>query len=216
MRMVLLGPPGSGKGTQAKRLAEKYGLPHISTGDILRLGLREEGYLDGKTRATIHSGGLVPDGAILEIVKRRLREKDCRKGFILDGFPRTVLQAESLNGILREGDSPINRVVYLEISEEEAVRRLTGRRVCTRCGATYHLVFNPPHIEGICDQCGAELFQREDDSELTIRERMNTYRRETHPLIEYYGSRGLLSTINADRGIEEVFEELCKFLDSGF
>jgi len=214
MKLVLLGPPGSGKGTQAKRLAEKYGLPHISTGDILRVGLGEGGYLDRETQDIIRSGGLVPDRIAVEIINKRLGEDDCQKGFILDGFPRTLHQAESLNSFLKGSDRAIDRVLYLELSEEEAVKRLSNRRVCPRCGATFHLVFDPPCISGLCDQCGARLSQREDDSELTIRERMKTYKKETHPLIEYYQKQGLLAKIDADRDIEEVFEELCKLLDS--
>ncbi len=213
MKLVLLGPPGSGKGTQAKRLAEKYGLPHVSSGDILRVGLREEGYLDRETREIVRSGGLVPDRIAVEIVKKKLGEEDFGKGFILDGFPRTLPQAESLNGFLQESDIPIDRVLYLELSQEEAVKRLSGRRTCPRCGATFHLVFNPPHMSGLCDRCGAQLSQREDDSEVTVRERMKTYQKETYPLIEYYQSQGLLAKINANRSVEKVFEDLCKVLD---
>lgn len=213
MKLVLLGPPGSGKGTQAKRLAKKYGIPHVSSGDILRAGLQEEGYLDGETREIIRSGRLVPDRIAVEIINKRLGEDDCRKGFILDGFPRTLHQAESLNGFLKGSDRAIDRVLYLELSEEEAVKRLSNRRVCPRCGATFHLLFDPPRISGLCDQCGARLSQREDDSELTIRERMKTYKKETYPLIEYYQKQGLLAKIDANRDIEEVFEELCKVLD---
>jgi len=215
MKLVLLGPPGSGKGTQAKRLAEKYGLPHVSSGDILRAGLREEGYLDRETREIVRSGRLVPDRIAVEIVKKRLGEEDCGKGFILDGFPRTLSQAESLNGFLQESDIAIDRVLYLELSVEEAVKRLSGRRTCPRCGATFHLLFNPPRIRGLCDRCGTQLSQREDDKEVTVKERMKTYEKETHPLIEYYQSRGVLAKINANRTIDEVFEELCKVLDGG-
>lgn len=215
MKLVLLGPPGSGKGTQAKRLAEKYGIPHVSSGDILRASLREEGCLDRETREIVHSGRLVPDRIAVGIVKKRLGEEDCGKGFILDGFPRTLPQAESLNGFLQESDIAIDRVLYLELSEEEAVKRLSGRRTCPRCGATFHLVFNQPRTLGLCDQCGAQLSQREDDKEVTVRERMKTYEKQTFPLIEYYQSQGLLAKINANRSIKEVFEDLCKVLDSG-
>jgi adenylate kinase len=210
MKLVLLGPPGSGKGTQAKRLAKKYSLPHISTGDILRVG----GFLDRETQEIVRSGGLVPDRIAVEIINKRLEEDDCHKGFILDGFPRTLSQAESLNGFLKGSDRAIDYVLYLEVSEEEAVKRLSNRRVCPRCGAVYHLHFNPPRISGLCDRCGTRLFQREDDSEVTIKERMRTYKNETYPLIEYYQHRGLLQKVDANRSIEEVFEELCKLLDS--
>ena len=213
MRLVLLGPPGSGKGTQAKRLAKKYGLPHVSTGDILRVHLAEGDQLDRETREVVRSGGLVPDRVAVEIIKKRLEEDDCREGFVLDGFPRTLPQAESLNGFLKENDRAIDRVLCLELSEEEAVKRLTGRRICPRCGATFHLVFNAPRISGLCDQCGAKLSQREDDSEVTVRERMKTYQRDTYPLIEYYESRGLLKKIDANKDIEEVFKDLCEQLD---
>lgn len=213
MKLVLLGPPGSGKGTQAKRLAQKYSLPHVSSGDILRVVLREEGYLDRETREIVRSGGLVPDRIAVEIIKKRLGEEDCGKGFILDGFPRTLPQAESLNGLLQESDIAIDGVLYLELSEEEVVKRLSGRRICPRCGATFHLVFNPPRSPGLCDQCGGKLSQREDDSEVTVRKRMKTYQKQTYPLIEYYQSRGLLAKINANRSIEEVFEDLCKVVD---
>ncbi len=213
MKLVLLGPPGSGKGTQAKRLAQKYSFPHVSSGDILRVGLREEGYLDRETREIVRSGGLVPDRMAVEIIKKRLGEEDCGKGFILDGFPRTLPQAESLNGLLQESDIAIDRVLYLELSEEEVVKRLSGRRICPRCGASFHLVFNPPRSPGLCDQCGGKLSQREDDSEVTVRERMKTYQKQTYPLIEYYQSHGLLAKINANKSIEEVFEDLCKVVD---
>jgi len=213
MRLVLLGPPGSGKGTQAKRLAEKYGLSHVSTGDILRVHLGKGATLDRETREVVRSGGLVPDKLAVEIIKRRLGEDDCQEGFILDGFPRTLPQAESLNDFLEDSDRAIDCVLYLELSEEEAVKRLTGRRSCPRCGATFHLVFNPPNISGVCDRCGAKLSQREDDSEVTVRERMKTYQKDTYPLIEYYKSRGLLARIDANRDIEEVFEDLCGELD---
>lgn len=213
MKLVLLGPPGSGKGTQAKRLTEKYGIPHVSSGDILRASLREEGCLDRETREIVHSGRLVPDRIAVGIVKKRLGEEDCGKGFILDGFPRTLSQAESLNGFLQESDIAIDRVLYLKLSVEEAVKRLSGRRTCPRCGATFHLVFNPPRTLGLCDQCGAQLSQREDDKEVTVRERMKTYEKQTFPLIEYYQSQGLLARINANKSIEEVFEDLCKVLD---
>ncbi len=213
MKLVLLGPPGSGKGTQAKRLAKKYGIPHVSSGDILRAGFKEEGYLDGETREIVRSGKLVPDRIAVEIVRKRLGEEDCGKGFILDGFPRTLSQAESLNGFLQESDMPIDRVIYLELSQEEAVKRLSGRRTCHGCGATFHLVFNPPHTPGLCDRCGRQLSQREDDKEMTVRERMKTYERQTYPLIEYYKSRGLLAKINANKSIDEVFEDLCEVVD---
>jgi len=212
MRLVLLGPPGSGKGTQAKRLAEKYHLPHISMGDILRAQVRQGGSLRGETRDIVRSGGLVPDRVIVEIIEKRLEEEDCRKGFILDGFPRTLAQAESLNGFFK--DRAVDRVLYLELSEAEAVKRLGGRRICLRCGATFHLVSNPPQVLGLCDRCGANLSQREDDGEFTVRERMKTYQRQTYPLIEYYENRGLLKRIDANRDIEEVFDDLCRLLDS--
>jgi len=215
MKLVLLGPPGSGKGTQAKRLAEKHGIPHVSSGDILRAGLQEEGYLDEETREIVRSGRLVPDRIAVEIVRKRLGEEDCGKGFILDGFPRTLPQAESLNGFLKENSMPIDRVLYLELSQEEAVKRLSGRRTCPRCGATFHLVFNAPRTMGLCDRCGAKLSQREDDKEMTVRERMKTYEKQTSPLIEYYQSRGLLARINANKSIDEVFEKLCEVLDGG-
>jgi len=214
MRLALLGPPGSGKGTQAKRISEKYGLPHISTGDILRGNLREGGYLDKESREVLRLGGLVPDSVAVEIIKKRLAEDDCQKGFVLDGFPRTLSQAESLNGFLGESEKSINCVLYLALNEEEAVKRLTGRRICSRCGLTFHLVFHPPRTSGLCDRCGGKLSQREDDSEHTVRERMKTYQKETFPLIEYYQRQRLLAKIDANRSVENVFEDLCKVVES--
>ncbi|HEX15603.1 MAG: adenylate kinase [Deltaproteobacteria bacterium] len=210
MNLIMLGPPGSGKGTQAKRLTERFGIPQISTGDILREAVKEGTPLGKEAKRYMDEGKLVPDEVVVGIVRERLKEPDCEKGFILDGFPRTVAQAEALDRILEEMGRKIDHVIDIEVSEDELLKRLTGRRTCKRCGAMYHIIFNPPKRDGICDQCGGELYQRDDDKEETIKARLKVYREQTAPLIDYYEKRGLLRRIEGSGKIEEIEERILK------
>ncbi|MDO9080467.1 MAG: adenylate kinase [Desulfuromonadales bacterium] len=201
MRIILLGPPGAGKGTQAKAVTERFKIPQISTGDILRSAVREGTPMGVRAKAFMDSGGLVPDEVVVGIVCERLQQADCVSGFILDGFPRTVAQADALHKTLVQMNYPLQAVVSLEVDEDVLVERLTGRRSCRSCGMGYHLRFNPSLQPDRCDGCGAELIQRDDDREETIRHRLSVYREQTAPLIGYYGEQGLLFTVD---GMEDI------------
>jgi adenylate kinase len=208
MNIILFGPPGAGKGTQAKKLVDFYGIPQISTGDILRANVREGTELGLAAKAYMDKGELVPDEVLIGIIKNRLKEPDCKKGFILDGYPRTVPQADALAVILDEIDKPIDVVLNLEVPDEELVRRISGRLICSKCGASYNRTFNPPKKEGICDICGGEVFQRADDKEDAVQNRLNVYKKQTQPLIDYYAKQGILITLNGTKDIDEVFEDI--------
>lgn len=211
MRIVMLGPPGAGKGTQAERLAEKLNVPHISTGDIFRGALAEETELGLKAKEYMDKGDLVPDEIVIGIVEERLEEPDCAQGFILDGFPRTIPQAEGLDAIL--SPQGLDRVINLEVEDRLLVERLTKRRVCSECGSTYHLLFDPPEVEEVCDECGGQIIQRDDDQEETVKNRLKVYRQQTAPLIDYYSQIDLLLNIDGEQGIEEVFVAILDELD---
>ncbi len=208
MRLVFLGPPGVGKGTQARRLSEEYGWPQIATGDILREAVAQETPLGIRAKEYMDRGDLVPDEIVVGIVKERLAEPDAQNGFILDGFPRTVNQAQELEAELSSFGSGIDAVVFFKVSEKEILRRLTGRRICKNCGALYHIIYNPPAVEGKCDKCGGELYQRSDDSEDTVRRRMEVYLAQTAPLISYYRSRGILWEVNGEQAPDKVYRQL--------
>lgn len=208
MHVVLVGPPGAGKGTQAVMVAKELGVPHISTGDIFRQALKEGTPLGKKAKEYMDSGALVPDDIVVGIVKERLAMDDCRKGFILDGFPRTIPQAEALDYTLPELGMKLDRVVNLAVPDEKLVLRLTGRRVCRSCGANYHVIFNPPKKEGICDNCGGELYQRDDDREETVRNRLKVYYNQTQPLIDYYARRGIIVDVNGDQEMQQVLSDV--------
>lgn len=208
MQMILLGPPGAGKGTQAETLVQKLSIPHISTGDMFRKAIKEGTALGTKAKEYMDQGKLVPDEVTIGIVKERIAQDDCNKGFLLDGFPRTVFQAEALDNILKDMKIALEAVINIEVPKEKLIDRLTGRRVCKACGATYHLIFNPPTAEGKCDKCGEVLFQRADDREETVVNRLNVYEKQTAPLIEYYGNKGILKTINGDQPIDRVMVEI--------
>jgi len=214
MNLILLGPPGAGKGTQAKRLMDKYSLPQISTGDILRAAVKDGTEMGQKAKKFMDAGQLVPDEVVIGIIDDRLKEPDCKNGYLLDGFPRTVAQAEALDDVLARMGSKIDQVISIEVPEEELVKRLTGRRTCRDCGAGFHLVFDPPQKEGVCDKCGGQLFQRDDDNEATVKNRLKVYNDQTQPLIDYYRAKGLLRPIEGQGGIEEVFERITSVLDS--
>jgi adenylate kinase len=214
MNLILLGPPGAGKGTQAQMIVERYHIPQISTGDIFRKAVKEGTPLGKKAKAFMDQGQLVPDEVVIGIIDERLRTSDCNPGFILDGFPRTIAQAEALQPILTKMGKSIDHVINIEVDTEELVRRLTGRRTCKNCGAMFHILFHPPKVEGICDRCGGTLYQREDDKEETIRIRLNEYQKETAPLIQYYQLKNYLRSIQGVGGQEEIFERIVRLLDT--
>jgi len=203
-RVVLLGPPGAGKGTQAKLLQEKFAACQVSTGDILRKAVAEQTALGKEASDYINHGALVPDSVIVNLVVERLREKDCEPGFILDGFPRTIPQAESLDAILKKMGLNLNCVLSVQVPEEIIIERLAGRRTCKNCGALSHMVFNPQKRAGVCDRCGGELYQRDDDREETVANRLKVYDSQTAPLISYYRERGLLREIDGVGEIDEI------------
>lgn len=208
MNIIIFGPPGAGKGTQAKKMVDFYGIPQISTGDILRANVREGTELGLAAKAYMDKGELVPDEVLIGIIKNRLKEEDCENGFILDGYPRTIPQADALATILDEINKPIDVVLNLEVPDEELVERISGRLMCNNCGASYHRTFNPPKKEGVCDICGGELFQRADDREEAVKNRLDVYKRQTQPLIDYYAKQGLLVSLDGTKDINEVFEDI--------
>lgn len=208
MNIIIFGPPGAGKGTQAKKMVDFYGIPQISTGDILRANVREGTELGLAAKAYMDKGELVPDEVLIGIIKNRLKEEDCENGFILDGYPRTIPQADALATILDEINKPIDVVLNLEVPDEELVERISGRLMCNNCGASYHRTFNPPKKEGVCDICGGELFQRADDREEAVKNRLDVYKRQTQPLIDYYAKQGLLVFLDGTKDINEVFEDI--------
>lgn len=208
LRAVLLGPPGAGKGTQAVRLVEKYEIPHISTGDIFRKNIKEDTELGKKAQEYMNAGALVPDELVVDLVKDRLQQDDCKNGFLLDGFPRTIFQAEKLDEFLSESNQKMDIVINLKVEKEALIKRLTGRRVCKDCGASYHVVNIPPKKEGVCDICGGELIQRKDDNIETVENRINVYEEQTAPLIGYYKEAGSLVDFDGEASLDEVFDAI--------
>ena len=208
LRTVLLGPPGAGKGTQAVRIVEKYNVPHISTGDIFRENIKNGTELGKKAQEYMNKGELVPDDLVIEIATTRLLADDCKNGFLLDGFPRTVYQAEKLDAFLEEHGMKLDKVIDIEVEKEELITRLTGRRVCKACGASYHVVNIPPKTEGICDNCGGELFQRADDTVETVENRIAVYSEQTMPLVDYYTAAGNIAVINGALSLDTVFDAI--------
>jgi adenylate kinase len=213
LNIVLLGPPGAGKGTQAEKISEIYGIPHISTGDIFRENLSKGTELGLKAREYMDRGELVPDEVVVGIVRDRLAEGDCEAGFILDGFPRTVAQADALEEMLGGMGKAVERVINIQVPDQVVVERLTARRTCRDCGAVYNLMFNPPVEEGSCDACRAELYVRDDDKEETVRARLEEYKAKTEPLIDYYRRKGLLANVDGSLGMEAVLGEIRSLLD---
>lgn len=207
MRIILMGPPGAGKGTQAEILTQKLGIPHISTGDMFRKALKEETPLGLEARKYMDAGKLVPDSVTIGIVKERLTEEDCQKGFLLDGFPRTVNQADALGDTLQELGMKLDCVINMVVDRELLLVRLTGRRVCKGCGATYHITFKPPANDK-CDKCGGELYQRSDDSKETVANRLDVYEQQTSPLIDYYKEKGLVVQIDGNQDLEVVTQNI--------
>lgn len=208
IRIVLLGPPGSGKGTQASALERRRGIPQIASGDLLRAHVREDTELGRKAKPHMERGELVPDDLVLEMMADRLAQPDAQQGYVLDGFPRTVKQAEALDERLRALDQELDAVVYLQVPEGEILRRLGGRRTCPRCNAIYHVDTMPPKREGICDNCGARLIRRDDEKPEVIRKRLEVYSAQTQPLLDYYRGRGLLSEVDGTIGVDNVIREI--------
>lgn len=212
MNILFMGPPGAGKGTQAERIVEEFSVPHISTGDAFRLAMKQGTPIGLKAKEYIDQGLLVPDEITNGIVKERLAQDDCKQGFLLDGFPRTLQQAEALDVMLAELGRGIDHVVNLKVDRGLLLARLTGRRICKSCGATYHVMFNPPKVEGVCDKDGGELYQRSDDSEEKVGTRLDEYTSKTAPLLEYYGAKGLLREVDGEKDIEVVTTEIVSCL----
>jgi adenylate kinase len=206
--LILLGPPGAGKGTQAGRIVEEYGIPHISTGDILRGAVKNQTQMGLEAKKYMDAGELVPDSVVIGIVRDRLQEPDTAKGFLMDGFPRTIPQAEALDAALDSLGRAVTKTIVVLVDEEELVRRLSGRRICRVCQTPFHVVFNPPEKEGVCDKCGGELYQRDDDSEATVRNRLEVYRNQTEPLIDYYDQAGLVARVDGAQSPEKVYEDI--------
>jgi adenylate kinase len=207
-----MGLPGAGKGTQAEKIVEEYGIPHISTGDMFRAAMKDGTELGLKAKSFMDKGELVPDEVTIGIVRERLSKDDCKKGFLLDGFPRTVPQAEALENILTDLERKIDYVINIDVDKNILMERLTGRRICKSCGATYHLIFNPPAQEGVCDRCGSELYQRADDNAETVQNRLEVNIKQAQPLLDFYEEKGYLRTLDGQRDISVVFAEIKQLL----
>jgi adenylate kinase len=214
VNLVLMGLPGAGKGTQAEQIVEQYGIPHISTGDMFRAAMKEGTELGLKAKSFMDKGELVPDEVTIGIVRERLSKEDCQKGFLLDGFPRTVPQADALETLLEELNRKIDFVININVDKSILMERLTGRRICKDCGATYHLVFNPPANEGVCDRCGGELYQRADDNEETVQNRLDVNIKQSKPLLDFYQTKGYLRSIDGQQDIKKVFADINQLLGS--
>ncbi|MCI8824812.1 MAG: adenylate kinase [Lachnospiraceae bacterium] len=214
MKIIMLGAPGAGKGTQAKMLADKYDIPHISTGDIFRANIKNGTELGTKAKEYMDKGLLVPDELTCDLVVDRIKQDDCAKGYILDGFPRTIPQAECLDNALSAMNDKIDYAVNVDVPDENIIKRMSGRRACVGCGATYHIVYNPTKEEGICDRCGKELILRDDDKPETVENRLNVYHEQTQPLIDYYNNKGVLQEVDGTKDMQEVFDAIVAVLEA--
>ena len=212
MKIIMLGAPGAGKGTQAKKIAEKYGIPHISTGDIFRANIKNGTELGQKAKTYMDQGLLVPDELVVDLVVDRVKQDDCEKGYVLDGFPRTIPQAEALDKALETLGQKVDYAINVEVPDENIVNRMSGRRACVGCGATYHIVYAPTKTENICDKCGSNLILRDDDKPETVKKRLDVYHDQTQPLIDYYTKAGILREVDGTIDIEDVFGEIVKIL----
>lgn len=212
MRAILLGPPGAGKGTQAETIVNEFNIPHISTGDIFRKNIKEETALGKKVKEFLDKGLLVPDELTVDLVKDRLLEDDCKNGFLLDGFPRTIAQADALDTVLAEMNQKLDSVINIQVRKELLVERAVGRRICKNCSQTYHLLFNKPKVDGVCDKCGGELYQRKDDTEETVSKRIEVYQDQTQPLIDYYTNKGIIINIDGEQPIDKVGSDIISSL----
>lgn len=213
LNLLLMGLPGAGKGTQAEKISEKYNIPHISTGDMFRSAIKEGTELGKKAKSFMDQGALVPDEVTIGIVKERLSQDDCANGFLLDGFPRTIAQAESLQTLLSELNQSIDHVLHVNVPEEKLVERLSGRRICPTCGRAYHVMYNPPEKEGICDKDGQALIQRDDDKPETVKNRLKINIEQSKPLLDFYRDKGYLVTIDGDQDIDKVFQEIQSIIE---
>ena len=212
MKIIMLGAPGAGKGTQAKKIAAKYGIPHISTGDIFRANIKNGTELGKKAKTYMDQGLLVPDELVVDLVVDRVKQEDCKNGYVLDGFPRTIPQAEALDKALTDLGEKMDYAIDVDVPDENIVRRMSGRRACVGCGATYHLEYAPTKAEGICDVCGAELVLRDDDKPETVQKRLAVYHEQTQPLIDYYKEKGVLHSVDGTKDMEEVFQSITEIL----
>lgn len=208
LNLILMGLPGAGKGTQAEKIKEKYNIPHISTGDMFRLAIKEGTDLGKQAKEFMDQGNLVPDEVTIGIVQERLSKADCQNGFLLDGFPRTVAQAEALEKLLMDMNTSIDYTLHVDVPVEKLMERLTGRRICPVCGTSYHVIYNPPKKEGICDKDGAKLIQREDDTAETVQNRLEVNIKQSQPLLDFYANKGYLVTLNGDQDINQVFKDI--------
>lgn len=213
MKIIMLGAPGAGKGTQAKKIADNYGIPHISTGDIFRANIKNGTELGKKAKEYMDQGLLVPDELVVDLVVDRVQKEDCVKGYVLDGFPRTIPQAEALDAALTALGTAIDYAIDVDVPDANIVRRMSGRRACVACGATYHIAHIPPKQEGICDRCGSTLILRDDDKPETVTRRLEVYHAQTQPLIDYYSSKGVLRTVDGTKDMEAVFAEITSILE---
>lgn len=212
MKIIMLGAPGAGKGTQAKKIAEKYQIPHVSTGDIFRSNMKEGTELGMKAKAYMDQGALVPDELTIGMLMDRIAKEDCKNGYVLDGFPRTIPQAESLKNALSENGQKIDFAVNVDVPDENIISRMAGRRACVACGATYHIVYNPPKTEDVCDVCGQKLILRDDDKPETVKKRLAVYHEQTQPLIEYYDKEGVLANVDGTQDLNKVFSDITAIL----
>ncbi|HBV46804.1 MAG TPA: adenylate kinase [Eubacterium sp.] len=212
MKIIMLGAPGAGKGTQAKKIAAKYAIPHISTGDIFRANIKNNTELGQKAKTYMDKGELVPDELVVDLIMDRFKEADCANGYVLDGFPRTIPQAEALDKALSANGESVDYAVNVEVPDENIINRMSGRRACVGCGATYHIQFNPTKVEGICDACGEKLILRDDDKPETVKNRLSVYHEQTQPLIDYYTTQGVLKTVDGTAALDKVFQAIVEIL----
>lgn len=213
MKIIMLGAPGAGKGTQAKKIAAKYGIPHISTGDIFRANIKNGTELGKKAKTYMDQGLLVPDELVVDLVVDRVKQEDCGDGYILDGFPRTIPQAEALDAALARIEEKVDHAINVEVPDENIINRMSGRRACLACGATYHIVHIPTKVEDICDTCGGKLVLRDDDKPETVKKRLDVYHEQTQPLIEYYTNKGILTEVDGTKDMEDVFSAIVKVIE---
>ena len=212
MKIIMLGAPGAGKGTQAKKIAAQYSIPHISTGDIFRANIKNNTELGQKAKTYMDKGELVPDSLVVDLIMDRFKEADCANGYVLDGFPRTIPQAEALDNALKANGEKVDFTINVEVPDENIINRMSGRRACVGCGATYHIKYNPTKVEGVCDACGEKLILRDDDKPETVKNRLSVYHEQTQPLIDYYNKAGVLAEVDGTKDMEDVFKDIVNIL----